>query len=43
VDAEKVRERLIVSPSCGLGSLDEEKAAGIFGLLDAVAGTLSRR
>ncbi|MFZ2384800.1 MAG: methionine synthase [Candidatus Omnitrophota bacterium] len=42
VDAEKLSERLIISPSCGLGSLDEEKAEGIFSLLSATAGRLVR-
>jgi len=40
VDAKKLSERSIISPSCGLGSLDEEKARGIFKLLSETAAQL---
>lgn len=41
VDAAGIIERLMISPSCGLGSLDEDKAGGIFSLLNGVSGGLS--
>jgi methionine synthase II (cobalamin-independent) len=33
VDKDKLSENLLLSPACGLGTLDTEKAEGIFGIL----------
>jgi methionine synthase II (cobalamin-independent) len=40
VDGDLVRNNLLLSPSCGLGTLDETKAAKVFSLLAKISASL---
>lgn len=42
VSAETARRQMMVSPACGLGALDEARAAGIFGMLGQVSLALGK-
>ena len=41
VDEDLIRNNLLLSPSCGLGALDETKAAKVFAILSEISSVLS--